>query len=198
MLRITVLETTEALTFRVEGKLVGQWAEELEQAWKEAAAIRGHRAPIVDLSETLFVDEQGRRVLAKLFREGAFFRTADPMTESIVSEITGKSKPVWPSRVAQSVLLLLLATALKQNPQVQIANLKRAVTQENQIVARAGESRVELAKALFDQASDMQKNGIGTAIDALRANVQHQNEQQRLIEAHTARATGQMESLYAG
>ena len=64
MLRITVLETTEALTFRVEGKLVGQWAEELEQAWKEAAAIRGHRAPIVDLSETLFVDEQGRRVLA--------------------------------------------------------------------------------------------------------------------------------------
>jgi outer membrane protein TolC len=317
MLRITVLDNPEALTFRVEGKLVGQWAGELEQSWKDAAAIRGHRALIVDLSETQFIDEQGRRVLAKLFREGAFFRTACPMTESIVSEITGKSKPAWPSIVAQSLLLVLLAIgvkgaqtpppsaplrltlhdavqmALKQNPQVQIANLNTAVTQENQIVARsallpqanlavseavqrvnleaflgmkvagfpehsgpfwlfqggsngsvpifdlaawhrwrqsqenttgaradeltvreqnvqlvvsqylgslrasadisADESRVELAKALFDQASDLQKNGVGTAIDTLRANVQYQNEQQRLIEARTTLAT----SLFA-
>src|SRR5579863_9807486 len=113
MLRITVLHNPEALTFRVEGKLVGQWAGELEQCWREAAAIRGHRALIVDLSETLFIDEQGRRILAKLFREGAFFRTAGPMTESIVAEITGKSKPIWPSIVAHSVLLLLLAIGVK-------------------------------------------------------------------------------------
>jgi outer membrane protein TolC len=57
----------------------------------------------------------------------------------------------------------------------------------------ADESRVELAKALFDQASDLQKNGVGTAIDTLRANVQYQNEQQRLIEARTTLAT----SLFA-
>jgi|SRR5580693_8163194 hypothetical protein len=114
MLRITVLEHPECLTFRVEGKLIGQWAGELEHSWKEAAAIRGHRALIVDLSETLFIDEQGSRVLAKLFREGAFFRTAGPMTESIVSEITGKS------RLHDAVEM-----ALKQNPQAQIANLKR-------------------------------------------------------------------------
>ena len=51
----------------------------------------------------------------------------------------------------------------------------------------AAQSRVELAKALFDQATDLQKNGVGTAIDTLRANVQYQNEQQRLIEvAHRA------------
>jgi outer membrane protein len=53
----------------------------------------------------------------------------------------------------------------------------------------AAQSRVELAKALFDQASDLQKNGVGTGIDTLRANVQYQNEQQRLIEARTAFAT---------
>ncbi|MGA2882384.1 MAG: TolC family protein [Bryobacteraceae bacterium] len=313
MLRITVLDNPEALTFRVEGKLVGQWAGELERSWKQAASIQGHRALIVDLTETQFIDEEGRRVLAKLFREGAFFRTAGPMTESIVSEITGKSRPAWQSTLAQSILLMLIAIAakgaqpappsaplrltlrdavemaLKQNPQVQIANLNTAVTQENQIVARsallpqanlavseavqrenleaflgmkvagfpghsgpfwlfqggsngsvpifdlaawhrwrqskenttgaradeltvreqnvqlvvsqylgslrasadvsAAQSRVELAKALFDQASDLQKNGVGTAIDTLRANVQYQNEQQRLIEARTALAT---------
>jgi len=53
----------------------------------------------------------------------------------------------------------------------------------------AAESRVELAKALFDQATDLQKNGVGTGIDTLRANVQYQNEQQRLIESRTALAT---------
>jgi outer membrane protein len=57
----------------------------------------------------------------------------------------------------------------------------------------AAQSRVELAKALFDQAADLQKNGVGIAIDTLRANVQYQNEQQRLIEARTALAT----SLFA-
>ncbi len=91
MLRITMLDSAEALTFLVEGKLIGDWAKELEQSWKQAAAIRGHRALIVDLSETLFIDDEGRRVLAKLFREGAFFRTACPMTESIIAEITGSS-----------------------------------------------------------------------------------------------------------
>jgi outer membrane protein len=53
----------------------------------------------------------------------------------------------------------------------------------------AAQSRVDLAKALFDQASDLQKNGVGTGIDTLRANVQYQNEQQRLIEARTAFST---------
>jgi outer membrane protein TolC len=313
MLRITVQDSPAALTFLVEGKLVGEWAKELEQSWKQAASVRGHRALIVDLTETLFIDEEGRRVLGKLFREGAIFRAAGPMTASIVSEITGKAKKGLHGILAQSILLMLVATfakgaapqplrltlrdavemALKQNPQVQIANLNVAVTQENQIVARssllpqanlavseavqrenleaflgmkvagfpehsgpfwlfqggangsvplldlaawhrwrqskenttgeraqeltvreqnvqlvvsqylgslrsiadvsAAQSRVELAKALFDQASDLQKNGVGTGIDTLRANVQYQNERQRLIESRTSLAT----SLFA-
>ena len=106
MLRITMQESPEALTFLVEGKLVGDWAKELEQCWKQTASIRGHRALIIDLSETLFIDEEGRRVLAKLFREGAFFRTACPMTESIVSEITGKPNGRPRGALLQCVLLL--------------------------------------------------------------------------------------------
>ena len=313
MLRITMQDSPETLTFLVEGKLVGDWAKELEQCWNQTASVRGHRALIIDLSETLFIDQEGRRVLTTLFREGAFFRTACPMTESIVSEITKKPSGAKRGVLLQCVLLLLLVArangaqppaqavplrltlrdavdmALKQNPQVQIANLNIAVTQENQIVARsallpqvnfamsetvqrdnleaflgmrvrgfpqhsgpfwlsqggtngsvplfdlaawhrwrqsqenttgahaqdltvreqdvqlvvsqylgslrasadvtAAQSRVELAKALFDQASDLQKNGVGTSIDTLRANVQYQNEQQRLIESRTSLAT---------
>jgi len=319
MLRITIQEGPEALTFRVEGKLVGEWAKTLEESWSETAAVRERRAPIVDLSETQFIDKEGRRVLQKLFEQGAFFRTACPMNESIVSEITGQHNrllrdagAILSSIVLVATFLLLLSPlaraaqpeplrltlrdavgiALKQNPQIQIANLNTAVTQEQQIVTRsallpqanlavsesvlrenlraflgmpvpgfpehsgpfwlfqgggngsvplfdlvawrrwreskenttgaraqelavreqnvllvvsqylgslrstadvsAAQSRVDLAKALFQQASDLQKNGVGTAIDTLRANVQYQNEQQRLIEARTALAT----SLY--
>jgi len=40
----------------------------------------------------------------------------------------------------------------------------------------AAQSRVELAQALYDQAADLQKEGVGTGIDTLRANVELQNE----------------------
>jgi outer membrane protein TolC len=50
---------------------------------------------------------------------------------------------------------------------------------------RAAQSRVDLAQALYDQASDLQKTGVGTGIDTLRANVQLQNERQRLIVSRT-------------
>jgi outer membrane protein len=53
----------------------------------------------------------------------------------------------------------------------------------------ASQSRVELAQALYDQAADVQKEGVGTGIDTLRANVELQNEKQRLLEAHADRDT---------
>jgi outer membrane protein len=57
---------------------------------------------------------------------------------------------------------------------------------------QASQSRVDLAQALHDQAADLQKEGVGTGIDTLRANVELQNEKQRLIEAENDRET----SLY--
>ncbi len=54
---------------------------------------------------------------------------------------------------------------------------------------QASQSRVELAQALYDQAADLQKEGVGTGIDTLRANVELQNEKQRLIEAEAQRQT---------
>jgi outer membrane protein TolC len=315
MLRITINDCPKALTFQVEGRLVGEWARELEHSWKEAAPARQNRTPVIDLTGVLFIDQEGKRVLTALFRDGARFRTSGPMTQSIVSEIKAKKKMPL-GLLAPSVLAILLTfslrgaqpdpqpaplrltlrdaveMALKQNPQVQVANLNVAVTQENQTIARsallpqvnlavsekvqrenleaflgmrvkgfpqhsgpfwlfqggpegsvpvldlaawhrwrqsqenttgsraqeltvreqdvllvvsqylgslratadvnAAQSRVDLAKALFDQASDLQKNGVGTGIDTLRSNVQYQNEQQRLIEARTTLET----SLY--
>src|SRR5258708_753624 len=54
---------------------------------------------------------------------------------------------------------------------------------------QASQSRVELAQALYDQAADLQKEGVCTGIDTLRSNVELQNGKQRLIQAQTERET---------
>jgi outer membrane protein len=58
---------------------------------------------------------------------------------------------------------------------------------------QASQSRVDLAQALYIQAADLQKNGVGTGLDTLRSNVALQNEKQRLIVSKTQLET----SLYA-
>jgi len=58
---------------------------------------------------------------------------------------------------------------------------------------QAAHARETLAQALYDQAADLQKNGVGTGIDTLRANVELQNEKQRVIVTRTELETG----LYA-
>lgn len=54
---------------------------------------------------------------------------------------------------------------------------------------KAGESRVELAEALAQLAESQQKQGVGTRLDTLRAQLQLQTERQRLIQAQTQRLT---------
>jgi outer membrane protein TolC/ABC-type transporter Mla MlaB component len=51
----------------------------------------------------------------------------------------------------------------------------------------ASQSRVDLAQALYEQAADLQKEGVGTGIDTMRANVELQNEKQALLVAETDR-----------
>ena len=322
MLRITIQESAQASTFKLEGKLTGPWVRELEQAWNATAAAAPEsprRTLIIDLADVTFIDCAGKNLLARIHASGARLVAFSPMNRSIVDEI------VRAGRNGLAVLAIALGLAgslrsqngpqasppengplrltlrdavqmaLNQNPQVQVANLNVAQSQQDQNLARAGllpqasfqayeqtrrfpvaplfgrqsipglpfpghlgpyqvyqagpafsvpvfdltlwrrwqaskegvstsraqnqgvreqitmlvvsqylgslrasadvkaaQSRVDLAQALYDQAADLQKNGVGTGIDTLRANVELQNERQRLIEAQTQLQT----SLY--
>jgi len=312
MLRITIQESAQASTFKLEGKLTGPWVKELEQAWATSSAAAPGRALVVDLADVTFIDCAGRSLLARMHESGATLHAHSPMNRSIVDEIARAGKHAV---ILLAVALMLAARlsaqntaplrltlrdavqlALHQNPQVQVANLNVAQSQQDQTMARAGllpqggfqayehtqrlavaplfgrqsipflplpghlgpyqvdqfganfsvplfdltlwrrwqaskegvdtsraqnqgvreqiamlvvsqylgslrasadvkaaQSRVDLAQALYDQAADLQKNGVGTGIDTLRSNVELQNERQRLIEAQTQLQT----SLYA-
>lgn len=166
MLRITVQDNPEALTFLVEGKLVGAWARELEKSWREAELVRGHRAMIVDLTETLFIDEEGRRILAKLFREGGFFRAAGPLTESIVADITGKKNCLLRGALLPAILLIALTPFVK--------------------AAQPPPLRLTLHDAV----------GMALKQESSGADRESKNGSEPGESADLARPTGQMESLY--
>ena len=53
----------------------------------------------------------------------------------------------------------------------------------------AANARVALAQRLYEQATELQKTGIGLNIDTVRANVELQNERQNLIDAETQTRT---------
>jgi ABC-type transporter Mla MlaB component len=88
MLRITVHDRPEALTFQLEGRLAGPWVRVLQECWQSTLARQ--RQPIlrVDLTEVTSIDAAGRACLAALHRQGAEFMAADCLTRAVVAEIT--------------------------------------------------------------------------------------------------------------
>jgi outer membrane protein len=93
-------------------------------------------------------------------------------------------------RAAQNTMNASKANSLSTREQVILLVVSQYIgTLRAMANVQASQSRVELAQALYDQAADLQKEGVGTGIDTLRANVELQNEKQRLLEAENDRET---------
>jgi hypothetical protein len=93
MLRITVQECTQSLTFQLEGSLSGPPLRELEECWKGTLARQRRPVLRVDLTGVTFIDAAGKACLAAMHRDGAEFIAADCLTKAIVAEITQGSLP---------------------------------------------------------------------------------------------------------
>jgi outer membrane protein len=93
-------------------------------------------------------------------------------------------------QAARNTLNASKANSLSTREQVLLLTVSQYIGTLRAVAnVRASQSRVELAQALYDQAADLQKEGVGTGIDTLRANVELQNEKQRLLEAENDRET---------
>jgi outer membrane protein TolC len=93
-------------------------------------------------------------------------------------------------QAAQSTVGASKATSLSTREQVILLVVSQYIGTLRAVAnVEASQSRVDLAQALYDQAADLQKEGVGTGIDTLRANVELQNEKQRLLEAENDRET---------
>ena len=86
MLRITTHTTADALTFQLEGRLVGPWVTELRDCWRRIPCD-GKRAVHIDLRSVTYVDAGGKELLADLHRQGAQLFASDCLMRAVVAEI---------------------------------------------------------------------------------------------------------------
>ena len=79
----------------LEGRLIGPWVNELEQAWQDIKQS-GEGALVVDLTGVTFIEESGKHLLSRMWQEGAKLIATGCCNRSIVEHITG-SRPYCPS-----------------------------------------------------------------------------------------------------
>jgi anti-anti-sigma regulatory factor len=88
MLRITIHDNRESVTFQLEGRLAGAWVWEVEECRQRTLAGRHRPAVRFDLTGVTFLDDAGKAYLAAMHRQGAEFVATDCPTKAIVGEIT--------------------------------------------------------------------------------------------------------------
>jgi outer membrane protein len=166
MLKVTKETVGPEIRLRVEGKLAGPWLEEFRDCWLANSGMAKNQPLVVDLTGLTFIDAQGKQLLGWIHQAGGKLVGTGLMAKSIIEELTSSGKPTTakPSRasllkaLALMILPLLLfrmnakaqakpplkltlheavQLALKQNPQVQIANLNLAQSEEDRVGARA-------------------------------------------------------------
>lgn len=86
-MRITQSREHSRLHLFVEGTLSGAWVDELEKCWLDTKTSPNGEQVRVDLSGVGYVDDEGRALLARMFRGGAELRATGVMTRRIIEEI---------------------------------------------------------------------------------------------------------------
>jgi anti-anti-sigma regulatory factor len=87
MLKITVRNDPGGVVFELEGKLAGPWVKELERSWRVADGKQKISHVRVDLSSVTFIDQEGKDLLTKMYREGAKLVTTGCLNKCIVEGI---------------------------------------------------------------------------------------------------------------
>jgi hypothetical protein len=88
MLRITVRDEPESVTFQLEGRLAGPWVREAQKCWDETTGSHHHSAILCDLTGVTLIDHAGKAFLAAVHAQGAQFVASGCMMRCIVSELT--------------------------------------------------------------------------------------------------------------
>jgi len=84
MLKINTQIEASAMTFALEGKLAGPWVKELERCWRIAAETQPVHRMRVNLSSVTFINEEGKDLLGRMYREGVQLVATGSLTTCIV------------------------------------------------------------------------------------------------------------------
>jgi hypothetical protein len=92
MLKITIENHKQPSTLKFEGRLAGPWVDLAGHRWDDYAKDQTTERHIVDLGGVSFLDGGGKRLLARMLREGAELKNARLLTKLVVDEIGSETR----------------------------------------------------------------------------------------------------------
>ena len=87
MLKVTVERGDRVTTLKLEGKLSGPWVDEAARVWCDVSGGIAAKDVIVGLSGVTFIDEEGKKLLGQMLRQGAQLRDGRLMTRYIINQL---------------------------------------------------------------------------------------------------------------
>jgi hypothetical protein len=93
MLRITIHDRPDAVTFQFEGRLAGPWVQEAERCWRRTRTGPHKPRERFDLTGVTLIDAAGKGFLAAAHAEGAELVACGCLMRAIVAEVTHTPVP---------------------------------------------------------------------------------------------------------
>lgn len=91
-LRITFEETEHAMELRLEGRVAGPWAEELNRVWVEQAPQLVSKKLSIDLHNVTYADASGKQVLKAIYAQtNAKLFASTPWTQFLAAEVAANN-----------------------------------------------------------------------------------------------------------
>jgi hypothetical protein len=83
----------EAIEMRLEGRVAGPWAVELDRVWVEKAPQLASKKLIIDLHNVTYADAAGKQVLRAIYNQTKANLIANtPWTQFLAEEVSAKNE----------------------------------------------------------------------------------------------------------
>ena len=88
-MRITIQDTAETVEIKLEGRVAGPWASELDRVWVETAPRAASKKLVIDLHNVTYADANGKQVLRDIYSQThAELVATTPWTQFLAEEVT--------------------------------------------------------------------------------------------------------------
>jgi ABC-type transporter Mla MlaB component len=88
MLRTMIADTPFEQKWVLQGRLCGQWAEDLKEKWESTKSAREGRKCEIDLEDVTFVDTKGEGVLLEIAAQGAMLLASRAYMKHVLESLT--------------------------------------------------------------------------------------------------------------
>ena len=87
MLKVTIHEDEDGITFVLEGRLCGPCTAEADRGWRDALSRVGDHKILIDLAGVTFVDSEGELLLMNMLQQRATIQVGGVLMNHLIEEL---------------------------------------------------------------------------------------------------------------